>query len=978
MEFIFFSAADAVLFSRGDAESATWTVEEMSLQALFPYDAARVIQRGMRVGFVDETGVMQPFEIRKVRTYEPDHYQEITAEHIAVAELTDDHMQQSELTDVTPQAALSGLLGGTLWSVGNVTASNLSSGNLARGSVWQGVRTIEENWNVYITPRVTFNTRGITGRYLDIAPAAGVWRGVRLSLDKNADEMGVTWDDSNLATALYGYGGLVEKEGSEGEEDENEPLTFADVVWEQTADHPAKPQGQTYIEDAQATANYGRNGRPRFGFYQNASIKDPEILLQKTWESLKLTLQPSVTVDCLVRDLYRLGYADQPIRLHDTAMIEERQTGERLQLTIIKLMVDLLDPTATRPTIGTYIPNIIYINRETAEKSGGGGGGRGLTNIQNELTEFDTEITQSKTEINLRAYQHDMNNVENILRQAGMRIDASGVLIYADDNVNMIGSKFKVEADKITSLQGHYEEIDGQVKFIADTGVIQNSEHITQVAGKFTVDSEGNVQLKDGAQLSVRKDGIYQTVGTVDEIDAVGSRITTIEGSALWVKRDNITGVVGKMYVDNEGNIHVLNGSGLYLDEGTASLGVYTSGNLTAGIIVEKINGGQVTIQASKIDLQGYVTANQLEALEADFQSLTTGATTASVLQTRVLAVDNYIYMSDGQVYRPHFVSMTGAGTGATGKVLGNADIELAHYHAITASESNGVITITQGAVQTEPGTATFNIADTQFYKDAVESAYQRGAAAGSRSVSGLEKIVLGSGDIGTNVRIRDVDVFYDNDDEGSVDVLVDASAVYSAGRNDVTINKGSWSGGNIAFTKSAGTASTKTVALAQGSASWRSGNYANIVDVPVLDGGVQTGLTVTVNAVSRYNAGYTQGSADGWEIGNQQGVANGTNAAKAADIVVTTDGTIAYDGSVSPKVLKVPLTAKANLDRAYDYAKTVDVDCTLAFDAGKNSVTARTMDVTNIVEKYDRFTVTAYVSLSNGKYVQVTGEMYK
>ena len=31
MEFLFFDAADVRLFARSDAESATWTVEEMSL-----------------------------------------------------------------------------------------------------------------------------------------------------------------------------------------------------------------------------------------------------------------------------------------------------------------------------------------------------------------------------------------------------------------------------------------------------------------------------------------------------------------------------------------------------------------------------------------------------------------------------------------------------------------------------------------------------------------------------------------------------------------------------------------------------------------------------------------------------------------------------------------------------------------------------------------------------------------------------------
>ena len=66
MQFLFFNAADQPLFLRMDAEQAAWTVEEMQLSAVFPYDPARVIQRGQRVGFTDEVGIFQPFEIRKV------------------------------------------------------------------------------------------------------------------------------------------------------------------------------------------------------------------------------------------------------------------------------------------------------------------------------------------------------------------------------------------------------------------------------------------------------------------------------------------------------------------------------------------------------------------------------------------------------------------------------------------------------------------------------------------------------------------------------------------------------------------------------------------------------------------------------------------------------------------------------------------------------------------------------------------------
>lgn len=441
MDFLIFSAADVPLFERDDAESAHWTVEEYSLVAEFPYKADKELQRGQRIGFTDETGVFQPFEIRKVETMEPDHYQRITAEHIVVSELSDEHIYNTEITDDSIETALTGVLDGTLWEVGTVGDQTVQSADISTGSVWQAIRALEGNYNVYITPRVTFDTSGITGRYLDIAPAGGVWRGVRLSLDKNADEVGVVYDDTDLITAMYGYGKMSD----------SEPLTFEDEVWTATADHPAKPDGQAYLVNPDALAAYGRNGRNRWGYYQNGNISSASVLLEKTWEALKQASQPTVSIDCLVRDLYRMGYADQPIRLHDIAYVDIEPIGTELQLEIIRLEVDLLDPTATRPTIGAYIPNIVYINRETASRGGGGGGGggRGQSNKEAEISEFETEIYANQYEIGLRAYQRDMTNVESILKESGVAVEAGGTIIYANNNLTDMKSDISVNANKI-------------------------------------------------------------------------------------------------------------------------------------------------------------------------------------------------------------------------------------------------------------------------------------------------------------------------------------------------------------------------------------------------------------------------------------------------------------------------------------------------------------------------------------------------
>jgi phage minor structural protein len=213
MECIFLNQAGQTLFVRDDMESGHWVQQEMNVSAVFPFVADKHIERGMRIAFrspVDD--VLQVFEVRIVTNQEPDHYQQITAEHICIAELTDEHIEPQTITDKTAAQALTTALTGTLWIVGNNTASGTQNADFSRGSVWDAVNTIKQNWNVFITPRVVISAAGvITGRYLDIAPAQGVFRGVRLSMRKNMLDPAVTYDDEDVYTAMYGYGGSVER-----------------------------------------------------------------------------------------------------------------------------------------------------------------------------------------------------------------------------------------------------------------------------------------------------------------------------------------------------------------------------------------------------------------------------------------------------------------------------------------------------------------------------------------------------------------------------------------------------------------------------------------------------------------------------------------------------------------------------------------------------------------------------------------------
>lgn len=543
MEYIFLNAAGQTLFTRTDIESGHWVQQEMSVNADFPFVPGKVIQIGQRIAFRDPaTDTIQVFEIRNVVNAEQDHYQQITAEHIVISELSDEHINKTEITDKTAAQALSTVLTGTLWSVGTNTASGTQSADISRGSVWNAISTIQQNWNVYIIPRVVISSAGaITGRYLDITPAHGTFRGVRLSIRKNFLDPIVTYDDTEVLTALYGYGGNIDVE-VQGQDDTTEELTFKDVVWSATSDHPAKPSGQTYLEWPEKTAIYGRNGRPRFGYYQNGNIKDASILLQKTWEALKKTADPKIGISGTLADLYRLGYKDQPVSLHDIAIVEIEETGEVFQKEIIMNDVDLVDPTGSRPEIGDYIPNIIYINRDTEEKAsgggGGGGGGRGQTNEEKE--EADTWTAFEKTD-----------------QRIGMVVGTRNGGYY------IRAGQIALEINK-TGEAGSYESA---AYIEADHINISASETVHTLAGSIVYDTDGKLKIIDAGGLYVQRTsgGTTVTVGVWDEGNLTGGvmvqkingqsgvkisgDVVDINGSSISISADriDINGLVSKL-----------------------------------------------------------------------------------------------------------------------------------------------------------------------------------------------------------------------------------------------------------------------------------------------------------------------------------------------------------------------------------------------------------------------------------------------
>jgi phage minor structural protein len=541
------------LFIRDDAERAQWTQEELTLEIEFPHIAGKSISTGQRILFRNPaTDEPQIYEVKQAKSLEPDHYQSVTAENICISELSDDHIDNQEITDKSASDALTTVLSGTLWRVGTVGVNPVSSLSVPRGSVWQAVLQIKSNWNVYIEPRVSIAANGTITRYLDIISTAGVWNGLRLSIDKNMLNPSVTYDDSELVTALYGYGGTTTAT-SQGEE--SKEITFRDVVWQKTADHPAKPAGKIYLEDPDATAAYGRNGRARFGFYQNTDILDPNVLLQKTWESLKQSSKPAISIDGTVEDLHGMGYADVPIRLHDIAMVEVLPAGYKDRLQVIRLTTDLLDPTQTSVTIGAYIPNIIYINNKnqeyiTGERGGSGNGGGRNKSPQPERSEYETEFKRNNREIVLRAYQNDLDDLDNDVKlmDTTLTITAEGLKAEVTDRRNAdekLNTSITQTAKEVTIEVNRAKKAEGELSGKITVNANKIALVVTETGQGYTVNSASivaGINSGHGSYIKLAADTINLSgYVTASELSATNAKINNLTSGRSTAAELNAT-----------------------------------------------------------------------------------------------------------------------------------------------------------------------------------------------------------------------------------------------------------------------------------------------------------------------------------------------------------------------------------------------------------------------------------------------------
>lgn len=331
---------------------------------------------------------------------------------------------------------------------------------------------------------------------------------------------------------------------------------------------------------------------------------------------------PRVAVEIDADDLSeRTGLAQDSFAVGQMHRLALPDYGVTVEARIIGVYTGdaLEDPTNARISLANYIrdteKNLVMlenaVNGGTSHNAAGGyyrGGtsGAGLTqeNVLTMLKKSEMRITDT----------------EAWSREAGIQIESNGVDIYA-------------VKQSIVGILGSKEEVNAALKVTTDNGGM-----IAALVGRKNSVEEiraGLEVLGTGGGLVTLKANQSQMDETIQRVSGAEIRLNGAEASIqLKASQSTVDALTGRVS-NAEASIQVNAGN---IELKVSKNGVISSINQTAE---------EIKIQASRVNLSGYVTASQLSAELAQFQ----GTLTESLV-VRNLSAQNFTFDGYGIVRR--------------------------------------------------------------------------------------------------------------------------------------------------------------------------------------------------------------------------------------------------------------------------------------------------------------------------------------
>lgn len=320
------------------------------------------LAKGERLVWVDRQGKVHEHIVDEIERLHDDSgkpYTSVTCIN-SINEMWDDYIEDKRPSG-SVAVALTSILAGTRWEVGNCDQPGSASHTFYHISVREGLSDLLKTWGGELETVIETDGVQVTHRYVRVVATRGNQQSPkRFTWTKDLISIKRKTGSANPKTRVYGYGKGVETDtGGYGRR-----LTFGEING-----------GKDYVEDASATEVWGHPDgsggvAPAVDVYVNEQCEDAAQLLAETRDYLETVKAPTVSYEASVLDLFAFGRNWEGVAVGDCVAIIDKgfsDTGIRLKGRVSKLSRDLVTGDAT-VTFGNLTDDLADIFQAMAQQ----------------------------------------------------------------------------------------------------------------------------------------------------------------------------------------------------------------------------------------------------------------------------------------------------------------------------------------------------------------------------------------------------------------------------------------------------------------------------------------------------------------------------------------------------------------------------------------------------------------------------------
>lgn len=300
------------------------------------------LTKGEYLVWIDRQGVVHEHIVDKIERLHDDSgkpYTNVTCIN-SINETWDDYIEDKRPSG-SVAVALTSILAGTRWEVGNCDQPGSASHTFYHIKVREGLSDLLKIWGGELETAIETDGVRVTHRYVRVVATRGNQQSPkRFTWTKDIISIKRKTGSANPKTRVYGYGKGVETDGG----GYGRRLTFGDING-----------GKDYVEDAAATEVWGHPDgsggiAPAVDVYVNEQCEDAAQLLAEANDYLDQAKTPTVSYEASVIDLFAFGRDWEDVAVGDRVAIIDKgfsDAGIRIKGRVSKLCRDLVTGEAT-------------------------------------------------------------------------------------------------------------------------------------------------------------------------------------------------------------------------------------------------------------------------------------------------------------------------------------------------------------------------------------------------------------------------------------------------------------------------------------------------------------------------------------------------------------------------------------------------------------------------------------------------------